>query len=80
MYFRNYGLRKTWLNKCLKSPVRHSTCGMFPKTCEICMTAPLLHFSVSLGESELKNVSVRYMWNLRTVYYHIESRWQEFSS
>ena len=21
MYFRNYGLRKTWLDKCLKSPV-----------------------------------------------------------
>ena len=20
MYFRNYGLRKTWLDKCLKSP------------------------------------------------------------
>ena len=21
MYFRNYGLRKTWLDKCLKKPV-----------------------------------------------------------
>ena len=21
MYFRNYGLRKTWLDQCLKSPV-----------------------------------------------------------
>ena len=21
MYFRNYGLRKTWLEKCLRSPV-----------------------------------------------------------
>ena len=21
MYFRNYGLRKTWLDKCLKSPL-----------------------------------------------------------
>ena len=21
MHFRNYGLRKTWLDKCLKSPV-----------------------------------------------------------
>ena len=27
MYFRSYGLRKTWLDKCLKSPVSedHST-------------------------------------------------------
>ena len=21
MYFRNYGLRKTWLDKCLRSPI-----------------------------------------------------------
>ena len=26
MYLRNYGLRKTWLDKCLKSPVSENPC------------------------------------------------------
>ena len=38
MYFRNYGLRKTWLNNCLKSRVweEHSTSNMINglKLCE----------------------------------------------
>ena len=25
MYFRNYGLQNTWLDKCLKSPVSEDT-------------------------------------------------------
>ena len=25
MYFRNYGLQKTWLDKCLKSPISEDT-------------------------------------------------------
>ena len=25
MYFRNHGLRKTWLNKCVKNPVSEDT-------------------------------------------------------
>ena len=31
MYFRSYGLRKTWLDKCLKSPVSedHLTGNVF---------------------------------------------------
>ena len=37
MYFRNYGLRNTWLDKCLKSPVSgdHLTgqVGNRPKQC-----------------------------------------------
>ena len=27
MYFRNQGLRKTWLNKCVKNPVSEDTSG-----------------------------------------------------
>ena len=37
MYFRNYGLPKTWLDRCLKSPVSghslKSNMGNAPKYC-----------------------------------------------
>ena len=44
MYFRNYGLQNTWLDKCLKSPVSEDTSKSNmvkePKTSSISTPAP----------------------------------------
>ena len=44
MYFQKYGLRKTWLDRCLKNPISEdpSTTNMadVQNTAEIYMTAP----------------------------------------
>ena len=44
MYFRSYGLRKTWLDKCLKSPLSEdpSTSNML-KRAETLFKAELQH-------------------------------------
>ena len=51
MYFRNYGLRKAWLDKCLKSPVsgtfRESTSLSLLNTVEIYLTPLLSYFSIT---------------------------------
>ena len=61
MYFRNFGLQNTPLEKCLKRtvPEHYSTVNIrVPNTAEIC-TAPLLsYFLIILREIELENVSL----------------------
>ena len=48
MYFRNYGLPKTWLAQCLKSPVSEylSKCNMAnaPKHCSHLKDSPFTTF------------------------------------
>ena len=51
MYFRNYLLRKTWLDKCLKRP----------------NTAPLPYILITAKVIELGKVSFSYMQSLKTV-------------
>ena len=63
MYFRNYGLRNTWRNKCLKIPVsdKPSTSNMVrgPNTVEILTTLPLRCLLITVKAIELeKKLSV----------------------
>ena len=63
MYFRNYGLRNTWRNKCLKIPVsdKPSTSNMVrgPNTVEILATLPLRYLLITVKAIELeKKLSV----------------------
>ena len=48
MYFRNYGLPKTWLDQCLKSPVSEdpskSNMVNAPKHCSNLKDSPLILF------------------------------------
>ena len=71
MYFRNDRLRKTWLDKCLKSPVSEdpSTSDMVndPNTVEICTTATLSYLLITVEATKLEKVSLSDMQNLRTV-------------
>ena len=59
MYFQNYGLRKTWLDKCLKRAVleHHSKFNKL-KGPEICTTKLLSCFSLNRREIELEKVSL----------------------
>ena len=56
MYFRNYGLPKMGLEKCLKSPVKEhrSTVNMLkvPNTVDICTIELLSYFRITLRETE----------------------------
>ena len=60
MCFQNYGLRKKWLDKCLKSPVQNTVqqplCYRVRNTAENCTTAYLSYFSITLRKMELENV------------------------
>ena len=62
MYLGNYGLQKTWLEKCLKGPVSEhpSTINMLkgPKHCLNLPTASLSYFFITLGGMKLGNVSL----------------------
>ena len=84
MCFRNYGFQKTWLNKSLKRPFSEnpSTSNMVSsqETFEIWTAPPLPHLLITLQDIELKKISVSNMPNLRNVCYHIDCRWQVFSS
>ena len=59
MYFRNSSLRKTSLDQCLKSTISkyHLTVNMF--------TAVLSYCFIPLTETDLENVSLSDMGNLR---------------
>ena len=71
MYFRNYGLPKTWLEQCLKSPVSEdptkSNMVNAPKHCsnlrETSFTIFINHWEVTF----LTKVSVGDIQNLKTV-------------
>ena len=71
MYFRNYGLPKTSLDKCLKSPSFRTTFdsqhARAPKTTEICREPSLAQFFTTIRERELENVSFSHISNLRIV-------------
>ena len=60
MYFWNYGLEKTWLDKCLENPVledpSRNNIVNGPKHCWICRAAPLSYLLISVKEIELKKI------------------------
>ena len=72
MYFRNYGLRKTWLDQCLKSPVSQdpakSKIVNAPKYVEIWMTAPLPYILLHVEAIDLQKGSVSDMQYLKIVF------------
>ena len=72
MYFRNYGLRKTWLDQRLKSPVSEdplkSNMENAPKYVEISMTEPLPYLLIAVRAMDFQRVSVSDIQNLKTVF------------
>ena len=72
MYFRNYWLRKMWLDKCLKIPVWEdpSKGNMLngTKYVEIWMTALLPYLLINVKAIDLEKVSLYEMQNLKTVF------------
>ena len=71
MYFRNYGLRKTWLDQRLKSSVSEdplkSNMKNAPKYVEIWRKAPLPCLLIAVKGIDFQKVSVSDMQNLKTV-------------
>ena len=71
MYFQNVGLRKTWLDNCLKIPIledpSRSKKETSPNTVEIWTTVPLLFLLISVKAVEKAKVSVSDKQNLKTV-------------
>ena len=74
MHFRNYRLRKTLLDKCLRGLV------MVQNIVEICTAAPLSCLLIPVKTVESEEVFLSDMENLRTVYWDIDCRRQVFSS
>ena len=72
MYFRNYGLRKTWLDQRLKSPVSEdplkSNMENAPKYVEIWMTEPLPYLLIAVRAMDFQRVSVSDIQNLKIVF------------
>ena len=60
MHFPSYELRKTWLHKCLKSPVSENA--------EIFRAARLSYILFTLKEIKLEDVSLSDLLTVRTVY------------
>ena len=71
MYFRNYGLPKTWLDQCLKSPVSEdptkSNMVKAPKHCSNLKDTSLPYLLITAKSIVLQNVSVIHIQNLKTV-------------
>ena len=71
MHFRTYGLPKTWLDKCLKSPVSkdplNSNIVNGPKHSSMLLTAPLPYLLIPMEAVQVEKVSLSDMQNLRTV-------------
>ena len=56
-----------------KKPVLYNTLQQptyyrVPNTCENCTRTPLSYFYITLRETDLENVSLSDMWNLRGIY------------
>ena len=70
MYFRNYGLRKTWLDQSLKSPVSEdptkSTMVNTPKHCSNLKDTSLPYLLITGKSIVLQKVSVSHIQNLKT--------------
>ena len=62
MYFRNYELRKTWLDKCLESPISEDppTSNMVngPKHCWNLHDSVFIKFIITVKKIELEKVAV----------------------
>ena len=71
MYFRNYGLRRKWLDKHLKIPLseRCSTAKMLqcPEDCLKLKMDLSLTFSIPLKKIELEVVFLGYIRNISSV-------------
>ena len=71
MYLRNYGLRKTWLDKCLKSPVSENPCQttweMGQNIDSISVTSPLPYSLITVKVIEWQRSSLSEMQNLKPV-------------
>ena len=71
MYFRNYGLPKTWLDQCLKSPVSEdptkSNMVNAPKHSSNLKDTSLPYLLITGKPIVLQKVSVRDIRNLKTV-------------
>ena len=71
MYFRNYGLQKTWLDQCVKGPVSEdptkSNMVNAPKHCSNLKDTSLPYLLITGKLIVLKNVSVIHIQNLKTV-------------
>ena len=74
MYFSTYGLRKTWIDKCLKSPVSEARAtSKMVNALKHCprpnnsTLAPLPYLLISVQAIEVEKVSLSDMQNLRTV-------------
>ena len=71
MYFQNVGLRKMWLDNCLKILILEDTSRSKketgPNTVEIWTTVPLLFLLISVKAIEKEKVSVSDKKNLKTV-------------
>ena len=71
MYFRNYGLPKTWLDQSLKSPVSEdptkSNMVNAPKHCSNLKDTSLPYLSITGKSIVLQKVSVGDIQNLKTV-------------
>ena len=71
MYFRNYGLPKTWLDQCLKSPVSEnptkSNMVNAPKHCSNLKDTSLPYLLITGTSIVLQKNSVSYIQNLTTV-------------
>ena len=71
MYFRNYGLPKTWLDQCLKSLVSEvpskSNMVNAPKHCSNLKDASLPYLLITGKSIVLQKVSVSDVQNLKTI-------------
>ena len=71
MYFRNYGLPKTWLDQCLKSPISEnptkSNMVNAPKHCSNLKDTSLPYLLITGTSFVLQKVSFSFMQNLKTV-------------
>ena len=71
MYFRNYGLPKTCLDQCLKSPVSEdptkSNMVNAPKHCSNLKDTSLPYLLITAQSIVLKKVSVSDIQHLKTV-------------
>ena len=70
MYFRNYGLQKTWLDQCLKSPVSEdptkSNMVNAPKHCSNLKDTSLPYLLITGKSIVLQKVSVTHIQNVKT--------------
>ena len=71
MYFRNYGLAKTWLDQCLKSPVSEdstkSNMVNAPKHCSNLKDTSLPYLLITGKSIVLQKASISDIKNLKNV-------------